>query len=66
MGGPHGEVPVVQVLFRAASRRTRRASCPRSGLSSDLCREVCGGLPGVDVVVAVGADYEGLFGVVVP
>jgi len=42
-----------------ASRRTRRAGCLRNGFSSDLCREVCGGLAGVDVVVAVGADHEG-------
>src|SRR5206468_11136931 len=28
-------------------------------LSSDLCREWCGGLPGVDVVMAGGADDEG-------
>jgi hypothetical protein len=48
----------VQVLFRAASRRTAGASCPRIGLSSDLCREIRGGLPGVDVVMAGGADHE--------
>jgi hypothetical protein len=34
-GRPHSEVPEVQVLFRVAPLRTRRAGFPSNGLSSD-------------------------------
>src|SRR4051794_35418957 len=37
MGRPRGEVPAVQVLFRAASRRTGRDGFPIIRLSSDRC-----------------------------
>ena len=50
----------MQVLFRVAPHRTGRARFKGIRLSSDYSVSFCGWLPGVDGVVAVGADHKGL------